>query len=471
MTEKAKTREQLRLELIAWKQRLQAQRLVSQRVRGEIGRMQSSHDVEALVRVIYEGLRTLEVPFAYCGVNIFDQAEEPTTLTAHNMSPRGEWNHWEGFPGDTLLRIWRRGVLAYRRDLHTDDPYGERVHIPYMRAVVDVPFARGTLAVSSPQPEAFSAEDLDVLQDMALLLSDGFRRLEDLRQVEERNVQLEQEVEERSQAQARLQQSLAELERAHADLRLTQARLVQSEKMAALGDLVAGVAHELNSPAGSIVSTRDTLGRTVQRLGAALTDRADLQGLLEVLERSGQVMGDGAERVAQIVASLRRFVRLDEAEWQLADIHEGLDSALTLLDSRLGNGIEIERQYGAVEPLWCAPGQLNQVFMHVLKNAVESIAGTGRISLATGQEGGQVWVRIADTGRGMDQQQLDRIFDPALAGDTGRVGLSWRLAADYLIVRDHGGEIEVDSQVGEGTVVHFRLPLRQVGTGLEEEGN
>ena len=470
MSQEAKTREQLRLELIDWKQRLQAQRLVSQRVRHEIGRMQGSEDVEALVRVIYEGLRTLDVPFVYCGVNIFDQADEPSTLTAHTMSPRGEWRQWKRYPGGALLRIWRRGTVAYRRDLQKHDPYDEHVHIPNVRAVVDVPFARGTLAVSSPEPSAFADRDLDVLQDMASLLSDGFRRLEDLRQVEERNAELEREVEERSQAQSRLQQSLAQLERAHRDLRQTQARLVQSEKMAALGDLVAGVAHELNTPAGSIVSMRDTLGRALARLRTSLAGRPDLQALLDVLDQAGQVMGEGAARVAQISASLRHFARLDEAEWQLADVHEGLDSALTLLESRL-HGIEIVRQYGSVPPLWCAPGQLNQVFMHVLKNAVEAIEGPGRISLTTGQEGEVAWVQITDTGPGMTPQQVARAFDPVLDSRPGRVGLSWGLATDYLIVRDHGGQIEIDSRVGEGTRVRMRLPVRPAGagTGLDDQ--
>jgi two-component system NtrC family sensor kinase len=297
---------------------------------------------------------------------------------------------------------------------------------------------------------------------MAAVLSEGFHRLQDLQTLERHNQELKKEVAERRQVQEQLQNSLDELRR-------TQVQLIQSQKMATLGDLAAGISHEINSPVGAISSMHDTLNRAVEKLQKALdedpvresvNDRA-IRRAFKVIEEANRVMGAGTERIVKIVHSLQNFVRLDEGALQMADLHEGLESALTLLQSRMGSDITLIKDYGALEPTYCSPGQLNQVFMHLLQNAVQSIEGKGEIKIKTFQEEDELHVRISDTGEGIPPAKLERIFDFSFEASEGRVEMALGFPVDYKIVQDHGGEIQIKSEVGIGTEVTVRLPLRR----------
>jgi len=364
--------------------------------------------------------------------------------------------------GGPLVRFWKGQKPVYRPDLDSEDLYGEKPGLPAMRSVVDVPFSHGTLAASSPRPNAFSGEDLRILQDMARILSEGFRRLEDLQALERRNQALEREVDERRQIQEKLQRSLAELEQ-------TQMQLVQSEKLAAVGDLVAGVAHELNSPVGAMHSMVDTLNRSMDKLQRILaadfpreyeSSRA-LQAIFRVVGNASQVIASGTQRVREIVLSLRHFARLDEGEYLMADLREGLESALTLLQLQMGEKITVVREYGPVAPTYCAPGQLNQVFMHLLKNAFQAIEDRGEIRIQTFQEGKKIYIRIRDTGAGIPADQLQRLFDFGFRRSQYRVKMGLGLLISYGIVKEHQGYITVESVPGQGTEVTVCLPLRE----------
>ena len=192
-----------------------------------------------------------------------------------------------------------------------------------------------------------------------------------------------------------------------------------------------------------------------------------LQSVFEVVADANRVIASGTERVSTVVGSLRNFARLDEAEFQTVDIHEGIDSVLTLLESPMGERIIVDRNYGEIQPIYCSPGQLNQVFMHLLKNAIEAIEGSGNITISTGETDDEVCVRISDTGRGIPADQLARIFDFDCHATGQRMKLGFGLATDYRIVQDHGGEIQIESEVGTGTEVTVSLPV--VGTGQETE--
>jgi signal transduction histidine kinase len=390
------------------------------RVRDEVWRMRHTDDIEKVLEEVGNCLEAMEVPFLFCGVNIVDGRVEPPVVTAYSMRQKGvPEKKWREVGGDTIVQFWRGAVPVYRRDLHKEDLYGESPHIPFMRAVVDVPFSHGTLAVSSSHPEVFSMGDLEILQNMAVVLSKGFRRLEDLQALERRNQELELEITQRRRAQEQLQKSLSELEQANVDLQQAQAQLVQSARMAALGDLVAGITHELNTPVRAISSMCDTVARASSKLEqglAAMLPQGHEQGRtvrasLRVIADAGQVISSGAERVSEIVYSLRNFIRLDEGEFQMADLHEGLESTLVLLGPRLEDRIAVVRAYGDIEPTYCAPGQLNQVFMHLLTTSVQAIEGEGEIRIATGRQAGSVYVQICDTGAGMPPDQLDRLFE------------------------------------------------------------
>ncbi|NKB71198.1 MAG: hypothetical protein GKR89_29350 [Candidatus Latescibacteria bacterium] len=251
-------------------------------------------------------------------------------------------------------------------------------------------------------------------------------------------------------------------------LQQTQEQLVVQEKMASLSSLAAGLAHEINTPIGALDSMRNTLGRAVEKLRQALaTDFPDayqnnrtVQGLLQVMANADQVMAAGTQRVQDLVQNLQNFIRLDQAEFQPVDLHEGLDSTLALLSRELGQDIRIVRDYGSVPPLYCAPGRLNQVFMRLFENAIRSVGSKGEIRIQTSQQETQACIQISDTGKGIPSEQIERIFDLSFATTGDRVEVDWGLSAAYAIVQGHGGTIDVSSAAGKNTIVSVVLPVR-----------
>lgn len=253
------------------------------------------------------------------------------------------------------------------------------------------------------------------------------------------------------------------------ELRQKQAELVQSEKMAALGMLVAGVAHEVNTPLGAIKSNNDTVRGTVARLrgelagsseapAAELHEVARVRALFDVLDRVGAVSTEAIDRITKIVQSLRHFARLDAARVDRVDLHVGIESTLTLLGHELRQGITVERDYGDLPRVECFPDRLNQVFMNLLVNAVQAIAGTGRITVRTRALGDQVLVEIEDTGSGIAPEHLPRIFDPGFTTKGVGVGTGLGLSIVHQIVEEHGGHIDVASTPGHGATFRLVLP-------------
>lgn len=266
----------------------------------------------------------------------------------------------------------------------------------------------------------------------------------------------------------RLKRLIEERERANREVLETQARLVQSEKMAALGNLVAGIAHEINTPVGAIHSMHDTLVRAVDKLKQTIEESYPeccqegnpLARALKVIEDSNRVIETGSQRVTTIVRSLRNFARLDEAELKEADLHEGLDDSLMLIHHDVKNRVEIVREYGAIPPVTCYPGRLNQVFLNVLNNAQQAIEGSGTITVTTSQVGDDVHVAIRDSGIGIPEEQISRIFDPGFTTKGVGVGTGLGLSICYQIIQDHGGRIDVDSEVGQGSTFTIVVPIQ-----------
>ncbi len=246
-----------------------------------------------------------------------------------------------------------------------------------------------------------------------------------------------------------------------------EAERIQTAKMEALRQLVAGVAHQMNSPIGAITGNSDVSNRAVNRIRRIMTEEypqeleehEHLVRALTVLEKANQVSKTAADAIANIVANLRHFVRLDEAEWQFADIHEGMDSVIALMESELSNRIEVTRDYGDIPRIYCSPSNLNQVFMSLLKNASEAIAGKGEIRLRTADKGDCVTVEIDDTGKGIPADDINRIFDPGFTTKGVRVGVGLGLSICHKIVVDeHQGHIDVSSEPGKGTTFTVTLP-------------
>jgi signal transduction histidine kinase len=269
-----------------------------------------------------------------------------------------------------------------------------------------------------------------------------------------------------------------ELTRTLNDLKAAQTQLIHQEKMASLGQLVAGVAHEINNPIGFIYANFPHLEEYVVELLAVLDEfqklpmpksvrqrmdtrlaAADVEfvrdDLLKII-RSGK---SGAARVKEIISSLRSFSRLDEAVIKAAVLEEGLDDTLGLLQHHLRNRIQVTRDYRLNEPVVCRPGQVNQVFMNIIYNAIQAIDGPGTITLATRAEGPWAIISVSDTGRGIPQDIRHRIFDPFFTTKKVGEGTGLGLSISYGIVRDHGGRIEVASEPGQGSTFTIYLPL------------
>ena len=253
---------------------------------------------------------------------------------------------------------------------------------------------------------------------------------------------------------------MRELEEANRRLKEAQTHTVQSEKMASLGQLVAGVAHEINNPLSFILSNVFTVEKGLDQIApeaAPHLSEPSLRRLAKVRARLGD-MQTGLEQVKDLVLKLRTFSRLDEGEFKVADVHEGIDSVLLFLKHKIDGRIQVEKQYGPVGALACFAGQLNQVLMNVISNAVDAIEGEGKITIATGQEDGMFFISVKDTGGGIPEAIRGRIFEPFFTTKPVGQGTGLGLAISYGIVQAHRGSIEVRSKEGEGTEFIIQIP-------------
>lgn len=263
----------------------------------------------------------------------------------------------------------------------------------------------------------------------------------------------------------------AELEESNRRLRETQLQLIQTEKMAALGDLVAGVAHELNTPLASVHACLEVAGRASNMLSESLAanhedgaadERERVERALQVLAEVAATGRDAAHRISSVVRALRCFARLDEAELKTVDLCQALDDTLQLLQHEIGPGIHVHRDYGELPPVHCYASQINQVFWNLLHNAVQALHGKGELRIRTASDNGRVRIAIADTGKGIPAATLARIFDPNFVLKEGRIGMGLGLPVSYRIVEAHNGTLRIDSIEGQGTTVTVEIPLAQI---------
>ena len=246
----------------------------------------------------------------------------------------------------------------------------------------------------------------------------------------------------------RLREKVTELETANQEIRETQARLVHAAKMAGLGQLVAGVAHELKNPIGFIYSNMSSLKDYSKKLLHLVhvaeeepeklekeVKKADLEYIEKDLPKLIASCEDGARRTRDIVVGLRNFSRLEEATIKEVDIHEGLDNTLYLLSGELKNRIKVHKHYGKVPKIFCYPSELNQVFMNILSNAAQAIDGDGEITITTKTKPkGKIEITIRDSGKGMTKARSDKIFDPFFT--TKEAGPRHRARNEHFVQRD-----------------------------------
>ncbi len=270
-----------------------------------------------------------------------------------------------------------------------------------------------------------------------------------------------------------LQKAYQALEESHRQLKETQAKLVQTAKMASLGNLAAGIAHEINNPIGAINSAADVSQRAVKKICEALESIGSSSEMLndkkfnyalKVLKENTRLTVTASSRVVKIVRSLKTFARLDEANYQSVDIHEGIDSTLMLLQHEIKNRIIIHKKYTDLPKIVCFPDELNQVFMNIISNSVQAIKDKGIIRISTRLEDSRIFIEFEDTGPGIKTEHLEQIFDPGFTTKGVGVGTGLGLSISYNIIQKHNGEIKVESEIGKGTKFIIELPY------IPEEG-
>lgn len=457
------------------------------RVQLEVGRMERSHDWGRVVQVLVEELTSLGVSFQGCSINIIDEASGlfrmnivlprvmqevikeggAAQLVAEMDDGRDLWSvehplQLGKVPSPDAYAAWREGQILIRRlsEEEREQRFSRSFQIigfnadtraGFPRATLDVPFSQGLIALTDASEQAFDEKEVAIVREFARVIETGYRRWLDIRELEDKNHMLET---------------------VNHELRETQAQLVQSAKMAAMGELVAGVAHEINTPLGAIKSTADVVDRLLARMGSGDDEGAAVSQARELLGISQSAV----TRIVDIVRDLRNFARLDEAELQDADLHAGIESTLNLMRHETGDRIEIVRRFSELPRVRCYPNRMNQVFMNLLKNAVDAIEDRGTVTISTRLDGERVRLSFADTGQGIPPEHLERVFDPGFTTRGVGVGTGLGLSICARIMEAHGGHISVESAVGKGTTFHLELPLRaavsaaEVGAGIRVRG-
>lgn len=330
---------------------------------------------------------------------------------------------------------------------------------------------RQFVAFISAVDEAYTSFDADrlLVERTLVLMSD---------ELTEANVGLRKELVEHQRTELALQKEKEEQRILNIQLKEAQSHLMQSEKMASIGQLAAGVAHEINNPIGYVYSNLGTLEKYVQdtfgmldlyeqaeesiidaevrtKLKAA-KDKLDIGFLKEDLRALMNESKDGITRVKKIVQNLKDFSHVDTSdEWHFTDLHNGIDSTLNIVSNEIKYKAEIIKEYGELPEIECLSSQLNQVFMNLLVNAAHAIEEHGTITIRSGRQGDEVWVEVADTGKGIAAEHIKKIFDPFFTTKPIGKGTGLGLSLSYGIVQKHHGRIEVRSELGKGTT--FRV--------------
>jgi two-component system NtrC family sensor kinase len=376
---------------------------------------------------------------------------------------------WSIFIIGMLSFVFRNfGLLPYNYFTNYSMPFGNAIEVILLSfALAD------RINILKKEKEESQVEALQALK-------------ENERIIKEQNVILDTKVTERT---AELETSNQELSVTLKNLKETQSKLVDAEKMASLGQLTAGIAHEINNPINFVSSSVKPLKRDIADILSildkydelskegnidqkikevnALKKDLDIDYLREEINTLLVGIDDGANRTAEIVKGLRNFSRMDESDLKMSDIHEGINSSLVLLNSTLGGRIEILKDYGSIPAIECYAGKLNQVFMNILTNATQAISsnkeanGKGTINIKTSEKGEDIVISIKDSGMGMPEEVKNKIFEPFFTTKDVGEGTGLGLSIVFSIIEAHKGQIVVESEKSKGTEFIITLPKTQ----------
>lgn len=410
----------------------------------------------------------------------------------------------------------RSGKPTLIRDVFTDERYTPWTHVArtyHFNSVLGLPLRVageiiGVLVFYAEEVDAFTEEEIDLLNEVATDLAYGIgvlrlqqenqqaqEKLHDMNRLLEQGVQektaelratiadLEANIAARQLAEKKLQRSYDWLKQTLKQLEDAQNQLLQSEKMASIGQLAAGVAHEINNPIGYVASNISSLEGYLKNVFGlidlyqaaetlvtdpqvvaelrAMRRRISLDFLREDIAQLMSETRDGIQRVKKIIQDLKDFSHVSSDHFELADIHRGMDSTLNIVHNELKYKASVVKEYGDLPPVECLPAQLNQVFMNLLVNASHAIGERGQINIRSGVEGQEAWIEIRDNGCGIPPENLSRIFDAFFTTKPVGKGTGLGLSLSYSIIKKHHGRIEVDSALGHGTTFRLWLPLRQ----------
>jgi signal transduction histidine kinase len=453
--------------------------LAADRLHGEVVAMKRSSDWGKVVSLMRKELLELGIKFSSVSINIIDELDQmfrqnlilPSFVRKKYKPARSfisvdeetDLFVWERpmvpgkVPSPPVLEAWRnkeilRRVIDDQERLamvqRSQESMGFESSIvheeAYPRYLLDVPFSAGLISLAAREPQDLTGADEAVLVQMAQNISVAYTRFHDMQQLEKKNRELQD----------------------------AQTQLVQAAKLAAMGQLVAGVAHEINSPLGTINSNLDVIRRLLGRVQTESLSLPDgvRQRIEESLNAMDPLMGlnrIACERIIRIVRDLRNFARLDEAEFKMANLNEDIETTLNLVRHELKDRIQVIKQFSELPLVPCYPNRLNQVFMNLLINAYQSISGKGEIRISTALIDHEVKIVISDTGTGIKKENLDKIFDPGFTTKGVGVGTGLGLSISAQIVQDHKGRISVESEVGKGSTFTISLPVRRAADPIE----
>lgn len=443
----------------------------------EIGqKVTSILSVETIVEKVYENVNQLMDASAF-GIAIFN--EERNWLEFPGFMEKGEKLpiHYQPLEDKERYSVW---CFDNQKEIFISDYIGEYNNF-FPGATVPSPLAGelpesliyiplvhknrkiGVITVQSFQKSAYNEYHLNILRNLAVYVAIALNNAE---------------------AYKVLNHAYDDMNQAHNDLKQTQMQLVQSEKMAGLGQLTAGIAHEINNPINFVSSNvnslrRDMLdilslvnkygeigtanGETTEKIEEAnnYKKEIDYDYLVEEVNNLLSGMEEGAKRTTEIVKGLRNFSRLDESDLKKANIHECIDSTMMLLHSKYKDKIQMHKEYADIPLIECYPGQLNQVFMNILSNAIDAIAEKGDITIKTYLENQQVHISIRDSGTGMSEKTKAHIFEPFFTTKKVGEGTGLGLSISYGIIKKHRGEMIVNSETSKGTEFIIKLPVLQ----------